>query len=313
VADAAVLPGAERLPDAVRGELGDHSSTGSSAAYLDVARVPQLSSVETVYDRRGFWQKDMATGQATLVERAPAPVLSALVPILMYHSVRPIDFKTTNAFVSSLTLPPTEFERELIYLKSRGFTSITLQDLAQHLKGELPLPSKPVILTFDDGFQNDYQYAFPLLKTYGFTGTFFIITGLIGHPEYMTWGQVVDLERSGMEIGSHTITHPDLTRMTPVVRDSQLTESKQTLEEKLGVPITALSYPGGAFNDDVVAAARRAGYDVAVTTRYGATPPAGKPMEVSRLRIQGTDQLGAFKWKIEQYFPVGNPAKPQQR
>ena len=299
---------AERLPDSLHGETEGLTGANSKTC-LDVARVPEFSSVETVFDRRGFWQEDMSTGQATRIAHSTNPPLSALVPILMYHSVRPIDFKTANAFVSSLTLPPTEFERELIYLKSRGFTSITMRDLALHLQGEQDLPAKPVVLTFDDGFMNDYQYALPLLKAYGFTGTFFIITGLVGKPEYMTWEQVIDLTRSGMEIGSHTITHPDLTVVAPAVRDQQLSVSKRTLDEKLGVQITSLSYPGGAFNADVEAAARRAGYEVAVTTRYGATHPAAKPMELSRVRIQGTDQLGSFKWKIEQFFPAGGPPK----
>ena len=299
---------AERLPDSVRSE--EASLAGASVdGYLDVGRIPALSSTETVFDRRGFWQEDTSTGRATRIARWPSPVSSALVPILMYHSVRPIDFKTTNAFVSSLTLPPTEFERELIYLKSRGFTSITMHDLALHLRGDLDLPPKPVVLTFDDGFMNVYQYALPLLKAYGFRGTFFIITGFVGKPEYMTWDQVIDLVRNGMEIGSHTITHPDLTMLSASVRDQQLSVSKQTLEQKLGVQITSLSYPGGAYDATVEAAASRAGYETAVTTHYGADHPAGKPMELSRVRIQGTDQLGSFKWKIEQFFPVAGSPK----
>ncbi len=298
----------ERLPDSLKNESAELSSV--PVRVLDVVgHTPALSSVETVFDRRGFWEEDMTTGKGNRIDSAIHPVSSALVPILMYHSVRPIDFKTTNAFVSSLTLPPAEFERELIYLKSRGFTSVTMRDLALHLRGELDLPARPVVLTFDDGFMNDYQYAFPLLKKYGFTGTFFIITGFLGKPEYMRWDQVIDLARSGMEIGSHTITHPDLTTLTPAVRDQQLASSKQTLEQKLGIEITSLSYPGGAYNAAVEAAATRAGYETAVTTHYGANHPAGKPMELSRVRIQGTDQLGSFKWKIEQFFPAKSPSK----
>ena len=303
----------EMLPDSVQGAMKESLGTGSAGTHVDVATLPRLSSVETVSDRLGFWQMDSSTGRVTRISRSIRRVSSALVPILMYHSVRPIDFTKTNAFVSSLTLPPTEFERELIYLKSRGFTSITMRDLALHLRGEMNLPSKPVILTFDDGFMNDYQYAFPLLKAYGLTGTFFIVSGFVGKAEYMTWEQVTDLARSGMEIGSHTITHPDLTSLSPSVLESQLLVSKETLQEKVGVPVRALSYPGGAFNADVEAAAQRAGYEVAVTTRYGANHPAGKPMELSRVRIQGTDQLGSFKWKIEQFFPESSTLAPVRK
>lgn len=239
----------------------------------------------------------------------PLPMLSSLVPILMYHNVRPIDFATTNAFVSSLTLPPTQFENQLRYLKERGFASVSLRDVADHLAGRRQLPPRPVVLTFDDGFENNHRYAAPLLKTYGFTGTFFVITSLVGGAERMTWKQVSDLAAGGNEIGSHTMTHPDLSASSAASRVKELVGSKEALERALGGNVVALSYPSGAYNADTIDAATRAGYVVAVTTRYGAVLQGGKPMELPRIRVQGTDELPTFRWRIEQYFPTGDPVK----
>ncbi len=308
---AALVSKSSRAPQAVAPELAAPLSARSSSetANAGTGAVLGFRSEENIYNRRGYWQRDVTRGKSERIDRGPVPRLSALIPILMYHNVRPIDFKSTNAFVSSLTLPPTELERHVRYLKQRGFTSVTLRAVGDYLKGQGELPAKPVVLTFDDGFENNYQYALPILKAEGFTGTFFIITGLVGHNEYMDWGQVAELSKAGMEIGSHTINHPDLAKSLPVLRDRELVQSKQTLEEKLGVTVDTLSYPGGAYNDDVAASARKIGYGVAVTTQYGATQYGAKPMELSRIRVQGTDELGAFKWKIEQYFPVGDPAK----
>lgn len=239
----------------------------------------------------------------------PLVLMSSLVPILMYHNVRPIDFATTNSFVSALTLPPTEFEKELRYLRDRGFTSVSLRDVAEQLAGRAKLPARPVVLTFDDGFENNHRYAAPLLKSYGFTGTFFIITSLVGETERMTWSQVTDLAAGGNEIGSHTMTHPDLSVLSAANLTRELVGSRDALERMLGRKVVALSYPSGSYNADTVDTATRAGYVIAVTTRYGAVLQGGKPMELPRIRIQGTDDLQAFRWKMEQFFPTGDPVK----
>ncbi len=253
---------------------------------------------------------EQGPGKPTAVIDKPILRTPALIPILMYHNVRPIDFKSTNAFVSSLTLPPTQLDQQLTYLAERGFRGVTLREVAEYLQGRRDLPPRPVVLTFDDGFENNRTYAYPVLVARGFVGTFFIVAGLVGKPEYMTWKQVSELATGGMEIGSHTVTHPDLQGSTPAARETELTVSKQMLEQKLGMSVTALSYPSGSFNPEVVVAAERAGYRVAVTTRYSSWLDGNHPMELPRVRIQGTDDLSVFRWRIEQNF---QPVAPRPK
>lgn len=287
----------------------EESRTISETAMESVAaRFAELPGGETLNNRRGFWSTD-STGRETRISKGPTPRLNALVPILMYHNVRPIDFATTNAFVSSLTLPPSEFDKQLLYLRERGFSTISMLDLSQHLRGLRSLPPRPIVLTFDDGFENNHQYAFTLLKSRGFTGTFYVITGLVGRTEYMVWSQVADLARGGMEIGSHTINHPDLAHTPAAALERELVQSRRTLEEVTGRAVTTLSYPSGAYNEQVVAAARQAGYASAVTTRNGGVQSGARPLEMTRVRIQGTEQIATFKWKIEQFFPTGDPVR----
>lgn len=261
-----------------------------------------------VSDSRGIWLTDWSRGKVERIDRGPVPRQSALFPVFMYHNVRPIDFKSTNAFVSDLTLPPTEFELQLRYLKDRGISTVTMEDLNLYLAGRRELPARSVVLTFDDGFENNYLYAMPLLKRYGFVGTFYIIPGMIGQNEYMSWREAQEMVSGGMEIGSHTMSHPDLAKASASAREWQLVESKRVLQEKLGVSIRSLSYPSGAYNQDVVAAAKKAGYVIAVTTQYGTIQDRRKIMDLPRVRIHGTDQLAGFRLRLEQIFPAGGPS-----
>jgi len=288
---------------ASRDSVGERSDR--EAGQRDIS--PELSPIDLVYNGRGLWLTEWSRGRAVRVDRGPVPPQSTLLPILMYHHVEPIDFQKSNSFVSDLTLPPAQFELQLRYLKERGFRSVSMDDLAYHLQGRRELPRYSVVFTFDDGYLDNYSYAYRLLQQYGFTGTFFIITGLVGKSGYLSWQQIREMANTGMEIGSHTVSHPDLARIAPSQRDRELVDSKRTLEEYLGVSVRALSYPGGSFSGDVIAAAQRAGYAVAVTTQYGATHDHSKPFELSRVRIHGTDTLSLFRWRIEQYFPVAGP------
>lgn len=144
----------------------------------------------------------------------------------------------------------------------------------------------------------------PLLKQYGCKGTFFVTTWFTGQGDYMSWQNLRDLVDSGMEVGAHTISHVDLAQVSPATRAKELEEPKRVLEGNLGVAVRALSYQGGAYNQEAISAARKAGYAVAVTTRPGALHELGKTMALPRVRTSGFDTAAAFAWKIEQFFPA---------
>lgn len=198
------------------------------------------------------------------------------VPVLMYHVIAP----GPNA----LYVPPDELDAHLRLLSEHGFTTISLADLADHFAYGTALPERPIVLTFDDGYESAYTAALPLLQQYGMTGTFFIITGLVGQPGYVTWEQVAALAAAGMEIGAHTVSHPDLRGLAEAAVHAEVADSGQRLADALGSAVTVFAYPAGSFNQSVVAAVGQY-YRAAVTTLPGAATPCQDPLLWHRIRV----------------------------
>lgn len=196
---------------------------------------------------------------------------SIKIPVLVYHSVRPYT-KGESKKQDTYDITPELLESELAYVKDNGYTTITFADVTAYFNHGTPLPQKPVILSFDDGWKNQYEYAFPLLKRYGMKGTFFIFTNPIDHekPHWMSWGEVKELDAAGMEIAGHSRTHPFLTKIsTNAELDKEILGGKQIIEQHLGHSISSFAYPFGASNEHVVAAVKHAGYTLARTLSSG--------------------------------------------
>jgi peptidoglycan/xylan/chitin deacetylase (PgdA/CDA1 family) len=194
---------------------------------------------------------------------------TAVVPILIYHSVRPY-IDSDSAAVRRYIATPDTLEKELAYLKDNGYTSVTFDDLESCLRRGTALPARPVIISFDDNWQSQFDYAFPLLKKYGFTATFYVWVAVVGMKHHMSWDEVRKLRAAGMQIGCHTMTHPYLTR----VRDDQglkreILGARQRIEAEIGTPVTSIAYPFGQYNERVVAAVREAGFTSARSTWPG--------------------------------------------
>ena len=193
----------------------------------------------------------------------------AVVPILIYHSIRPYIPTDTSAVRRYIATPET-LEKELAYLSNNGFTSITFDDLARRLTKGTTLPAKPVIISFDDDWQSQFTYAVPLLKKYGFTATFYIWVAVVGLKHHMTWDEVKALDAQGMQIGCHTMTHPFLTRVkSDDVLRKEIVGAKQKIEAHIGTPVTSIAYPFGQYNERVVAMVREAGFTSARSTWPG--------------------------------------------
>jgi peptidoglycan/xylan/chitin deacetylase (PgdA/CDA1 family) len=165
-----------------------------------------------------------------------------------------------------------------------------------------PLPEKPVILTFDDGYIDGYTNVFPLLQSAGFGGTFGVVTGWVGRADYMTWEQLQEMSRAGMEIISHSTSHPDFGKQPDDVVRDQLSRSKQELEEKLGQPAQFFMYPAGEpfrFGTEgrqrqVVAMVQEAGYRGAVTARNKLLQDPATPFALNRIRVTGGVDIRKF-------------------
>ena len=189
-----------------------------------------------------------------------------------------------------LSVTPERFSGHLAEFKKQGFHTIGLQDFADALEKKKPLPSKPVIFTFDDGYENAYTVALPILERHGMTGTVFVIGNAVGTPGYLSWGQLEDMVDSGVfEIQSHSLNHPDLASLSPELLRYELLGSKDLLESRLGLPMTFLCYPYGKYSAQVADAAKHAGYRGAVTTKYGTLHTKGALFETSRVRLTQHD------------------------
>jgi peptidoglycan/xylan/chitin deacetylase (PgdA/CDA1 family) len=193
------------------------------------------------------------------------------IPVMIYHSVRP-HIKGESQYQDAYDITPELLERELKYIVEEGYTTISFRDVTNHWILGTPLPEKPVILSFDDGWKNEFAHALPLLQKYHCTATFFVFTNPIDNekPHWMSWDDVRALDKAGMEIGGHSRTHPVLTKIkTDVGLDNEIGKGKAIIEEKIGHPITAFAYPFGSSNAQVESAVTRAGYLVARTVISG--------------------------------------------
>jgi peptidoglycan/xylan/chitin deacetylase (PgdA/CDA1 family) len=219
-----------------------------------------------------------------------APRPTADLPIVMYHHIGPLP-PNPDLFRRDLTVSPEIFEKTLDRLAEQGVTSVTMADLFEHFAGGAALPTRSVLLTFDDGYDDSYDHAFRLLKAHGMVGTFFITTDFVERPGYLTWDQIVEMADAGMEIAAHSSNHADLARIGPAELKRQLVEPKAILEEHLGQQVRFVAYPSGKYNAVVMAASRAAGYEAAVTVIHGTRHVPGMAFELRRVRAHGADTV----------------------
>jgi len=221
------------------------------------------------------------------------------IPILMYHHIA-VPPPEADAIRRDLSVSPENFEAQLRYLASNGYHSITLHDLVYFLSIGKPLPPKPVVITFDDGYSDNYTNAYPLLKKYGFVATFFIITDFIdwGYEEYMTWPQIEEMAAAGMEIGSHGRDHKELQNKPLDFLVWQILGSKQTLEAHLKKPVRFFSYPSGRYDRQVMEVLRSAHFWGAVTVEQGMLQTSDDVFRLKRVRVRGSDTVQSLAVKL---------------
>jgi peptidoglycan/xylan/chitin deacetylase (PgdA/CDA1 family) len=227
---------------------------------------------------------------------------AARVPILMYHyiSVPPPD---ADKYRLDLSVTPAAFEAQMAYLAAEGYHPIRVSDLSDYLREGKPLPPKPIVLTFDDGYIDNYENALPILEKYKFTATFFIITQFIDDhkPGYMDWNQVEELAIDGMEVGSHTLDHIDLRGKSRAVQTTQIVGSKAMIEARIGTPVKSFCYPAGRYDAQTISILRSAGYLAATTEIQGTYQSEKSIFELRRIRIRGSYSVTDFAYWLK-YF-----------
>ena len=215
------------------------------------------------------------------------------VPVLLHHYIR-INPVATDRVGFSLSTPPAMFRAQMQYLADRGFHVIPLHQAVIAIAHHTGLPSRPVVLTFDDGYADFFTQAVPVLQSHGFTATDFVIPGRMGLPSFMTGAQVVEADGMGFTIGAHTVDHVALTALSPARARWEMQQSKQTLEALLGHPVLDFAYPYGSFDGYTIAVARSLGFETAVSTLSGTIHTAAQLFYLSRMRLGGGLSLAYF-------------------
>lgn len=232
------------------------------------------------------------------------------IPILMYHKVNP------NPLYGGLGLrvPPQKFDWQMAYLKKNGYHTVNLGDVLDHYEKGKRLPLKPIVITFDDGYRDNFEYAYPILQKYNYTATVFVVAGTIGktnefdvkgklQPEnpMMNWYEIRKLAAGGITIGSHTWHHPHLSQLTPAVAREEIVKSKEILEQGLGKKVQYFCYPYGDLNPTVTKIVEDCGFRGATTTKQGLATASSNPLLLERIRITGHYDQKRFIEELHKY------------
>ena len=207
------------------------------------------------------------------------------IPILMYHVIGDPGPGQPNV---SLFVSGPEFQSEMQWLSGHGYHGVTLQSAYDYWRKGVALPSKPIVISFDDGYLGQYTRGFPVLQGLHWPGVLNLKLGNVG-KDGIEKSEVKKMVAAGWEVDSHTITHPDLTTVGPAQLQTELVDSKARLHRLFGVPANFFCYPSGRFNATVVAAVKAAGYLGATTTQPGFASPKQGLSTLDRIRIDRGD------------------------
>jgi peptidoglycan/xylan/chitin deacetylase (PgdA/CDA1 family) len=222
------------------------------------------------------------------------------VPILMYHSV--------DESPESLSVSPEIFERQMYYLKSHRYHVISLDEFVEGKRKGRTFPHNTVVITFDDGFEDNYTAAYPSLKRYGFPATIFLIVDRIGttfdEVTYLTWDQIKEMSRNGITFGSHTWRHTYVPDFSLEEFWLEAISSKKEIELQTGQPVRHFCYPSGGFTEGAKAILQRAGYRSAATTNRGLDRYQQDLYELKRVKVSDSDGVKPlhFRLKLSGYY-----------
>ena len=217
-----------------------------------------------------------------------------VTPILMYHSIG--DDKE-----STLSVTPGNFSRQMAFLKRKGYSVISLDELVSNITEGKPYLPKTVVITFDDGYKNNYVEAFPILEKHGITATFFLTTDHVGSKkEYVNWDQVRLMKKNGMDFGGHTRSGVYLpSENDPKRLWDEISGSKADIEAETGLEARYFCYPTGGFTDRIKRIAKKAGYKGACTTNRGYDRKNKDVYELNRVKVTDSDMNKPFHFRAK--------------
>jgi peptidoglycan/xylan/chitin deacetylase (PgdA/CDA1 family) len=225
------------------------------------------------------------------------------LPILMYHYVRTPPSMRADMLGYRLSVSPQDFESQVDWLYANHFHPVTFDQVRAYFAGRVPLPSKPVVITFDDGYADLYTTVFPILQAHGFTAVAYIVSGFVDRGRYVTRDQVLQMDRAGIEIASHTVDHADMARVNSGMATYQLVESKRWLEGLLGHPVVDFAYPSGQYTGQTIQLLGQFGYDTAVIEDGTSMHSRANRYTWGRVRVGGGESLNEFIANLGESMP----------
>lgn len=217
------------------------------------------------------------------------------VPILYYHSIM---VEPGN----ELRMPPEQFNEQMMYLSSQGYNVLTPNDLYNDLYGNGTIPNKPILITFDDGYEDNYTNALPILKKYNFTATVFMVSSFVNGNGFLSADQLKELQSAGWTIGGHTVNHTDLSKVDTNTVKAELDNSKKTLENMLGTKVNYFCYPFGGYSFSVVSQVKQSGYLMAFTTKSGWVSKSSNPYLLNRVYCYANMGMKEFIRRITNLY-----------
>ena len=250
--------------------------------------------------RRRFLQM-CGVSLAAMAVGVPVVAAAGSIPVLLYHRIGDSDDK--------ITAKTQRFVEDLDFLQKQGFNTISLKQFDQAVSGKRDqLPENPVLITFDDGYADNYEHAFPELQKRGMTAAFFIISDFVGQAERVTWPQIQEMKKYGMGIGSHTLSHRFLNELPEKEAILEVEKSKFHIENWLGSPVRFFAFPGGFYTPPILEAVKSAGYCGAFSVHYGLYQEGDVPYTIKRIPVFAKDQpiwyILAKRGLLPQILPV---------
>ena len=233
--------------------------------------------------------------------------MSARINILMYHQIG--DFAPMRTHRATYC-DHRRFAVQMAYLARFSYRVLSMDEVLACVHGEMPVPPRAVALTFDDGYENFYEYAFPELERHGFPAMVYLISGMLGKsagwfaadgrdtPPLLSAARIRDLRRAGVDFGSHSVSHRKLARVGPAIIRDEVVRSKIALEDLLGEEVRHFCYPYGSHDLRTMAAVAEAGYLTATTCMRAPAGPADDPLALPRKAISHGDNLLGFMWRL---------------
>jgi peptidoglycan/xylan/chitin deacetylase (PgdA/CDA1 family) len=233
--------------------------------------------------------------------------MTRLFPVLTFHALE------ENSSVISFS--PSVFERGLAKLQDAGYRTMTLPDVAEHVRRSQPFPDHCFAITFDDGYASVYSEAFPVLQSFRMSATVFLTVGERQPPmpesrlppfngrSMLSWREICEMQSGGMNFGAHTLTHPNLTRLPRDRADSEMSVSKAVIEDALGAPVRSFAYPYGFYDDESIRLAQKY-FDCACSANLGFVTPRSDLYALERLDAYYLRSDILFDLTLSRFFGV---------